>query len=84
MSLLRLLTYDFPLQTPSVDSGVASHFTSILPSESEGMCVLHTGGYPMWWDSFEALMLMMFAVNQLSTKIGMLILAYHKATFLCV
>ena len=36
MSMLLLLTCSFHLQTPSVDSGVASHLTSMLPSESEG------------------------------------------------
>ena len=36
MSMLLFLTCSFYVQTPSVDSGVASHLTSMLPSESEG------------------------------------------------
>ena len=40
-SMLLLLICGFCSQTPSVDSGVASHLTSMLPSESEGMSLMH-------------------------------------------
>lgn len=39
---MLLLTCGFCLQTPSVDSGVASHLTSMLPSESEGTSLMYS------------------------------------------
>ena len=39
-SLITLVAFNYNMQTPSVDSGLASHLTSMLPSESEGN-ILH-------------------------------------------